>query len=100
MHADREPARSRIDVVAADRALRFLVELPVGVQRQRMRRDDGTLAKLRENRCGKVVPLHDGSLSQFWPGEGKDMARIVEPRSAAKRHPHVAARADGTLPLQ
>ena len=39
MHADGQAARPRIDVVAADRALRLLVELAIGTERQRMRRD-------------------------------------------------------------
>ena len=78
VHADRQAAGAGVDIVAADGALRLLVEPTVGTERQGMGGNHRTVAELRQDRCGEVVPKHGVSLSQFGPGEGEDMARIVE----------------------
>src|SRR5205814_9439720 len=57
MHADRQAARTGIDIVAADRALRLLVELAVGPERQRMGGNDRALPQQGEDRWRQVAPM-------------------------------------------
>ena len=62
MHADREPARAGIEVVAAERALAADIELAIGVERERMRRDDGAAAQRRQHLRGPVSPVRSHAM--------------------------------------
>jgi hypothetical protein len=55
--ADCQPARPSIDIVAGERALATLIELPLCRQGERLRRDHRATAQHIENRrwnCGAV----------------------------------------------
>ena len=79
MDAHRESAGTGVEVVAAQGALRRPVEVPVGVERQRVRGDDGALPQQGQDRRRKIAPVeglvgaHACILSQFRAREGKDM---------------------------
>ena len=47
--ADREPARAGIEIVAGQRPLPPRIELALGIERQRMRRNDDALAQQRQH---------------------------------------------------
>ena len=91
VHADRQAARAGVDVVAADGALRLLVEFPVGIERQRMRRDHRALAQTatgpapagRANASALSMVMRV-ILTQFRPGEGEDVAGIVQSASPSR----------------
>jgi len=61
MHADRQTARTGIDIIAAERALALAVELAVSIQRQRMRGDRHALAQIGQNisRQFGMMQTHD-----------------------------------------
>jgi hypothetical protein len=49
VHADRESAAARSEVIARERALAALVEAAPRVERERMRRDHGALVQRRSD---------------------------------------------------
>ena len=63
--ADREPAGAGVEVVAGQRALAAGVELALGIERERMRRDHDAPAQRRQHLRGPVLPAqsHRGSSS-------------------------------------
>ena len=56
VHADREAAGAGVEIVAGERALAARVELAVGVERERMRRDHGAAAQRRQDLGRPVGP--------------------------------------------
>ena len=56
MDADGQPARAGIEVVAGEGALTARVELAIGIERERMRRDHRAPAQRGEHLRGPVLP--------------------------------------------
>src|SRR5690606_22689750 len=94
MHADRQPARTGIDVIAGKRALAPAVELAVGIQRQRMRGNHHALAQIGQNvrRQFGMMQTHDPVLC--YPNSGPASTKLrpgspleTEVPSAMRRKP-------------
>ena len=81
--ADRQPAGAGVEVVARQRALAALVEAALGVERERVGRDDGAGAERRERVGGEVLPAHQPSSgpAMAWTSAGRAGERV-----AAERH--------------
>jgi hypothetical protein len=58
VHSDGEPARSRIDVVAREGALRDAIEPALFVERQGMCRQDSAIAENAQHLARQVAPVH------------------------------------------
>src|SRR5919109_858039 len=62
VHADREPARAGIEIIAGEGALTPGIELAVAVERERMRGNHYALAQRREHLRGPFVPARHHEL--------------------------------------
>jgi hypothetical protein len=62
VHADREPARAGIEIIAGERALAPRIELAIAVERERMRRNHHALAQRGEHLRGPVLPARHHEL--------------------------------------
>ena len=65
--ADREPAGAGIDVIARQRALMHLVELAVGVERQRMRGQHGAVGDQAAHLGFDLAVMHGVSYPNSGP---------------------------------
>ena len=83
VHADGETARAGVEVVARQRALAALVEAALGVERERVGRDDGAGAERRERVGGDLLPVHQPSSG---PAMAWTSAGVAGDRVAAERH--------------
>jgi hypothetical protein len=57
VHADREPARARVEIIARERALAARVELAPSVEREQMRGDHHALAQRGEYLRRPILPV-------------------------------------------
>ena len=83
--ADGETACPGVDVVARECALPALVETAIGVERERVGRDDGAGPERRERLGGDLLPVHQPSSgpAMAWTSSG-----VPGDRVAAERQPH------------
>jgi hypothetical protein len=83
--ADREPARAGVEVVARERALAAGVELAIGVERERMRRDHHALAQRGEHLRRPILPVRRHGLVSLSSKLAATRIPARPPRRCARR---------------
>ena len=105
MHADGDTARTRIEVVACQRALVVRIELALAIERQQVSWDDRAAPQHSQGLRGNVRPVHESFsncrrvLRSGWVCRGSRRRAAPSPRSSPALYPgSLAARRTAGTP--